>query len=235
MNTIHHVKEAPPSTGIPPTTSSAHKQGTLPPLRAQDFNKVGNLGSNVALALEALWANRLRSLLTTIGIIIGVASVVAAVSLIQGFSVNITNTITSLGSNMIIIAPGAGNNISNVGTTASSRVSSALPSSETTLSLTPADAQAINKIPDVAAVSPILSIHDQVIYGNQNRDTHIEGVNASLQQIQNWTVTQGDWFSNSDEQGAHSVAVQSIYSSLPPQARTRLARPSVFEINSSAS
>ena len=70
---------------------------------------------------------------------------------------------------MIIIAPGTGNNLANTGLTsnggvsASSRGTSALPSSQTTLSLTPDDAQAVAKIPDVTEVSPILSIQMQAI------------------------------------------------------------------------
>jgi putative ABC transport system permease protein len=135
------------------------------------------------------------------------------VSLVQGFGVNITDTIASLGTNMIIIAPGAGNNVANTGLTSSgqisvsSRVTSALPSSETTLSLTPGDAQAIKKVADVAAVSPIISADAQAVYGNQNWNTHVKGVDSSLEQIQNWTIAQGTWFSSADEQGARSVVV----------------------------
>ncbi len=240
MNTINDATRAPSATGVPGASAatSPRKQSMLPPLQKQDFDQVGKLGSNIALALEALGANRLRSLLTTIGIVIGVASVVAAVSLTQGLGANITDIIASLGSNMIIIAPGAGNNISNVSTSTSSRVSSALPSSETTLSLTPEDAQAVSKVPDVTAASPILSLHDQVIFGNRNWSTHIEGVNTSLQQIQNWTVVQGDWFSNNDEQGARSVAVlgQTAYlqlfgaSSVNPIGQTIRIRDQLFRV-----
>jgi putative ABC transport system permease protein len=193
--------------------SSTHHQEMLVPLKGKDFDRAGKLGTNFSVAVGALWVNRLRSLLTTLGIFIGVASVVSMVSLVQGFGANITDTIASLGTNMIIIAPGAGNNISNTGLTSSgqisvsSRVTSALPSSETTLSLTPADAQAVRKVADVTAVSPVISADAQAIYGNQNWNTHIRGVDTSLEQIQNWSIAQGTWFSSGDEQGARSVVV----------------------------
>src|SRR5271167_5148661 len=133
------------------------------------------------------------------------------VTLIEGVSANWTDTITGLGTNMVIIAPGTGNNLANSGVSSSggvsvsSRVTSALPAAETTLSLTPGDATAVAKLPDVTEVSPILSIRAQVIYGNQNWNTRIAGVNASLQDIQNWSLAEGAWFSTDDEQAARSV------------------------------
>jgi putative ABC transport system permease protein len=198
------------------------RRGILPVLKNGDFNRASKLLINVSVAAEALWANRLRSLLTTLGIFIGVASVVSMVSLIQGISANWSDTIASLGTNMIIVAPGTGNNLSNTGlsknggVSVSSRVTSALPPSETTLSLTPDDATAIAKIANVTEVSPILSVQMQVISGNLNWNTRVAGVSASLLDIQNWTVVQGAWFSSSDEQGARSVAVlgQTVYQQL---------------------
>jgi putative ABC transport system permease protein len=206
---------------LAPHPSPRH-HGMLPRLKKEDFDRAGKLGIDFSVAVEALSANRLRSLLTTLGIFIGVASVVSMVSLIQGISANWTDTITSLGTNMVIIAPGTGNNLANTGLSSSggvsvsSRVTSALPASETTLSLTPGDATAVAKLPDVTEVSPILSIHAQVIFGNQNWNTRIAGVNASLQDIQNWSLAEGAWFSTDDEQAARSVAVlgQTVYQQL---------------------
>src|SRR5581483_10871299 len=214
MSTLNQEREA--------STSSSRKPTILPRLKREDFERAGKLGINISIALQALAANRLRSLLTTLGIFIGVASVVSMVSLIQGVSANWTDTIASLGTNMIIIAPGAGNNLSNSGLSSnggvsvSSRVTSALPAAETTLSLTPGDATVLVKIPSVTAVSPLLSIHAQVISGNQNWNTRISGVDPGLEQIQNWTIGQGDWFSTTDEQGARTVAVlgQTVYQQL---------------------
>ncbi len=213
---------AAPPTDTPAPGSSSHVREMLPPLQQGDFDRAGKLGIDFSVALEALRANRLRSLLTMLGIIIGVFSVVSMVTLIEGVSANWTDTIASLGTNMIIIAPGAGNNIANSGLSSSggvsvsSRVTSSLPASETTLSITPGDAQALTKVPDVTAVSPILSLREQVISSNQNWSTRVAGVSESLQNIQNWSIAEGSWFSTTDKEGARSVAVlgQTVYQQL---------------------
>ncbi len=210
------------SAGTQASGLSAKERRILPPLKKEDFNRAGKLGINVSVAAEALWANRLRSVLTILGVIIGVFAVVSMVTLVGGISANWTDTIASLGSNMIIIAPGTGNNLSNSGLSSNggvsvnSRVTSALPAAETTLSLTPDDAVAIAKLPDVTVVSPILSVRAQAIYRNQNWNTRIAGVHASLQEIQNWSIAQGAWFNANDELGARSVAVlgQTVYQHL---------------------
>jgi putative ABC transport system permease protein len=222
MSTNDQGRGTSASVGTPAPGTSPKQHNILPSLKKEDFDRAGKLGINFSVAGEALWANRLRSLLTTLGIFIGVAAVVSMVSLIQGISVNWTDTIASLGTNMIIIAPGTGNNVSNSGLSSSggvsvnSRVTSALPAAETTLSLRPGDATAVAKIPDVTAVSPIISLHAQVISGNQNWNTRIAGVDASLEQIQNWTIAQGAWFTTNDELGARSVVVlgQTVYQQL---------------------
>jgi putative ABC transport system permease protein len=151
-----------------------------------------------------------------LGIVIGVAAVITALTMTQGVSTNITNTIASLGTNMIIIAPGTSNKNSGSGNWVASRASSAVSASAVTLSLTSADAQAIARIPDVAEVSPIISTNQQVIAGNQNRGTTVQGVDTSFQLIRNWSTEQGDWFSVSDDQAARLVAVlgQTVYQQL---------------------
>lgn len=192
---------------------SAQARVLLSPLSKKDYERASKFLINVSVALEALWANRLRSLLTTLGILIGISSVVGMVTLIDGVSASWLNTIASLGTNMIIIAPGTGNNSRG---SASSRGPSILPSTQTTLSLTPDDAQAVTKIPDVIEVSPTLSIQTRVITGNRNWNTRVTGVDPSLMDIQNWTIAQGSWFSTTDNQGARSVAVlgQTVYQQL---------------------
>lgn len=180
----------------PVPKASRKKRKILPPLSPRDFDRVGKLGSNLRIALEGVWANRLRSLLTTLGIFIGVAAVVAALILTQGVSASITSTITSLGTNTITIAPGA---------TRSSR--GPVTPAGTTLSLTAADATAVGKLDHVTAVSPIIATSQQVIFGNQNWNTRVQGVSPSFQSIQNWSIAEGSWSSASDEQGVRSVAV----------------------------
>ncbi len=204
------------------STPFVQPRSLLPPLTKRDYDRASKFLTNVSVAVEALWANRVRSLLTTLGILIGVTSVVGMVILLAGISVNWTDTIASLGTNMIIVAPGTNNNLANTGLSKSgevsvnSRVTSALPSSETTLSLTADDARVVATIPNVTEVSPVLSIRTQVIAGNRNWNTRVAGVDASLLGIQNWTISQGAWFSTNDAQGARSVAVlgQVVYQQL---------------------
>jgi putative ABC transport system permease protein len=190
-------QQRPASTGVtrPAQNSSRKKRGMLSPLSPRDFDRVGKLGSNISIALEGIWTNRLRSMLTTLGIFIGVAAVVAALILTQGVSANITNSITSLGTNVITISPGA------------ATVRGAVAAAGTTQSLTAADATAVSKLADVTAVSPVISVNKQVVFSNQNWNTRIEGVSPSLQTIQNWSIAEGGWFSDTDNQNARAVAV----------------------------
>src|SRR5438309_93008 len=153
------------------------------------------LGSNFRIALEALWANRVRSFLTTLGIFIGVAAVIAALTLTQGVSASINNTIAGLGTNVITIAPGAATSRGAIGGGGSSAQT-----------LTMSDATAIKKVDGVTDVSPVISVSGvQVVYSNQNWNTRIQGVDTSYQTIENWTIAQGMWFSDTDEVGAKPV------------------------------
>lgn len=193
MSTLRPQKTA--GAGDLIVSSTPPTRRNLPPLTAKDFKSGGMLGSNFRIALEALWANRVRSFLTTLGIFIGVAAVIAALTLTQGVSAQINNTIAGLGTNVITIAPGASNSRGAFG------------SSGSTESLTMSDATAIKKVDYVTGVSPVISVSAQVVYGNQNWNTRIQGVDTSYQTIENWNISQGMWFSDDDEVGAKPVAV----------------------------
>src|SRR5260370_8800490 len=102
---------------IPPTPPAKQPVGThngnalpstytIPELGGRGFRRGMMLGANFGSALEALWANRMRSLLTALGIFIGVAAVITAFTLTQGASAAINDRITALGTNLIIIFPG---------------------------------------------------------------------------------------------------------------------------------
>lgn len=167
----------------------------LPQFRGRSFKRGGMLGANFSSALEALWANRLRSLLTSLGIFIGVAAVIAALTLTQGASALINSRISSLGTNTIIISPGSSSNRGAFGVSGS------------TQSLTPGDAAALVGIPHIVGVSPILSVSDQVVYGNQNWNTRIQGVSTAFQSIQSWDMAEGTWFSGNDDIAGRPVAL----------------------------
>jgi putative ABC transport system permease protein len=153
------------------------------------------LGPNFVIAIESLLTNKLRSLLTGLGIFIGVAAVIAALTLTQGAGQFITSNISSLGLNVITVIPGA-------------RTSGgAFGGAGTTQSLTPQDVVALSKIRHVEAISPVIASTAQVVFGKQNWNTRIQGVNTAMQGIQGWDLADGVWFSDSDVTGGQPVAV----------------------------
>jgi putative ABC transport system permease protein len=153
------------------------------------------IGANFVIALEALWSNKLRSLLTALGIFIGVAAVIAALTLTQGAGAFITGSISSLGTNVITVIPSAPNTRGAFGPTG------------TTQSLTPQDAVALKNVRHVTSVSPVISLNAQVVYGKQNWNTRIQGVNTAFQDIQGWQMAEGNWFSQAEDSGGLPVAI----------------------------
>jgi putative ABC transport system permease protein len=191
VSILQSGRKAPESDLIVP----AHPpKRALPPLTLKDFSAGGMLGSNFRIALEALWSNRVRSFLTTLGIFIGVAAVIAALTLTQGVSAAINNQIAGLGTNVINIIPGASNSRGAFGGGSGQ-------------SLTSSDVTALKKVDYVTNISPVISVSAQVVYANQNWNTRIQGVSVNYQSIQNWNVAQGMWFSDNDEVGAKPVAI----------------------------
>ena len=151
---------------------------------------------SVRIALNALTANKLRSILTMLGIIIGVGAVIAMVSVGLGVKQNITNSIASLGSNMLIVMPGS-SNTGGVRSAAGSR---------TTLKYE--DAVAIkSKIKNIDYVSPTVQRSFQVVNGNQNWNTTVYGVTPEYMRIRSLAVSAGSFISLSDLTKRHRVAV----------------------------
>ncbi len=153
------------------------------------------IGANFRTALKALQTNRLRSFLTTLGVIIGVAAVVAIVTLTQGVSALLTQRLTGLGTNTLTIMPGAQSS------------NGAFGAEGTAQTLTISDVGALSKVPHVANVSPVITVGAQVIYGPRNSNTQVQGVYPSYQSLQNWQLAGGTWFSVGDELGGAPVAV----------------------------
>jgi putative ABC transport system permease protein len=185
----------PPLSPAKPQTLSYFEASSLQNFHGGRSRRGSMIGASVVIALEALWSNKLRSLLTGLGIFIGVAAVIAALTLTEGAGAFITNNISSLGTNVITVIPGA----------TTSR--GAFGGAGTTQSITPLDALALKKIRHVAAVSPIISVTAQVVYGKQNWNTRIQGVNTAFQDIQGWQMAEGNWFSEADDNGGLPVAL----------------------------
>lgn len=147
------------------------------------------------MAWASLIANKLRSLLTMLGIIIGVAAVIALVSIGNGVKQDIEDSISSLGSNLLVVLPGA------------PRTPGARSSQGSMKSLKISDYEAIAKLEGVKAASPMTNGSYVVIYQNKNWTTFVAGVNANFQDVNNWTMTSGRFFSDKNVQNRERVAV----------------------------
>jgi len=146
-----------------------------------------NLREVIRVALRALARNKMRTILTMLGIIIGVGAVICTVAIGQGASAQVQNQIQSLGTNMVMIFSGSVN------------TSGVRMGSQATKTLVVDDAQAILKsVPEVVAVSPGVFNQAQVVFGNQNWFTRIQGVSPDFLQIRNWPVTAGSSFTQRD-------------------------------------
>ena len=147
----------------------------------------------------ALSANKARSGLTVLGIVIGIASVIAMVSVGQGASSGIQSSIQSLGSNLIEVTPGAARNAGGFG--ASSGRGSAT-------TLTQADADAIqSQVQNVSALASEVSSRQQITARGTNTNTTVDGVTASYLQIRNLTMDQGSFVTDAESQSLAKVAV----------------------------
>lgn len=152
---------------------------------------------SIVIALDGLKANKLRSLLTMLGMIIGVGAVIAMVSIGLGVQQKVQNSIASLGSNLIIITPGSNSPPGGVRQAAGSNIT-----------LTNQDANSIAQhIGGVQAVAPAVSQQFQIIYGNQNWKTNVQGTTPEFLVIRNFEVEAGRFFSTQDESARSRVAV----------------------------
>jgi putative ABC transport system permease protein len=186
------------ATAEPPATSAKQVtplESLLHDFRMQKHQQRGSLmGASFSSAVEAVWANRTRSLLTILGIVIGITAVIGALTLTQGVGAFITSLILSQGANTIFIQPGA----------ASSR---GVVSKQAVQDLSEHDLLTLGKLPHVAGVTPIVFTGGQVVYGNQNWKTSVEGVSTDMQSMQDWQLAEGLWFSQPQADGAEPVAV----------------------------
>ena len=148
------------------------------------------------MAWRSLGANKLRTFLTMLGVIIGVTSVIALVSVGMGVKKNILDNISRLGSNMLIIMPGSANRGGMRGAAGS------------VITLTYDDAEAIkNKIKNVEYVSPTVQGSYQVVYGHENWNTTVTGVIPEYAAIQSLELNSGLFFSEYDVDVRNRVAV----------------------------
>ena len=148
------------------------------------------------IALHALGRNKLRSVLTALGIIIGVGSLIALISVGHGARAEVEKQVASLGKNVIQV---------KAGSITKNSVSLGMDSAN---GLTLDDAEAIkNEISDVDAVSPEVKIKAQVVAGNRNWRTEVYGNSIDYFTIRQWKTAKGEVFTEQDDRGASKVAV----------------------------
>jgi putative ABC transport system permease protein len=155
-----------------------------------------NIPSTIRISFRALRVNKMRSALTMLGIIIGVGAVIAMIAIGTGASRRIAEQISKMGSNLLIILPGA---------TTSGGVRMGSGSQPT---LTMSDAEAIQKeCSAVSNVAPVLSGVSQIVYGHQNWSTGVVGTTPDMLIIRDWPLASGRNFTLQDVKSATKVCL----------------------------
>ena len=182
------------STGVPPADLLARPPA---PIAAGSAGTVRAFALMImAAAFQALARNKMRSALTMLGVFIGVAALIAMVAIGQGANDAVRKQIESLGTNLLVVVPGA---------TTMGGMRSGQGSAST---LTVVDAEALRReAPAVGSVSYLIRQSGQVQYANQNWTTNIQGVSANYPPITNWEIASGRGISREDDMSAALVAV----------------------------
>jgi len=155
-----------------------------------------DISSTIKISFRALRVNKMRSALTMLGIIIGVGAVIAMIAVGTGASRRISEHISKMGSNLLMIVPGAT-------TTGGVRMGSG-----TQPTLTLADAEAILKESRaVSDVAPVLSGVAQVVYGHQNWSTGVVGTTPGMLNVRDWPLASGRSFTQQDVRSATKVCL----------------------------
>jgi putative ABC transport system permease protein len=158
-----------------------------------------NPRQTIRTALTALSTNKLRSSLTILGVVIGVAAVIALMALGEGTQVSVAQNIESMGTDLLFVNPGASSSQFGIRGAQGSAVT-----------LTMADAEALADTalaPSVLAVAPEVSTGVQVVAGGENTRVSIVGVTPEYEEIRNLTVAGGDFISDYDVDGRTTVVV----------------------------
>ncbi|MDP2973021.1 MAG: ABC transporter permease [Deltaproteobacteria bacterium] len=154
------------------------------------------LFASLRIALRALVANKMRSALTMLGIIIGVSAVITMIAIGSGAKQRIEEQIASMGSNLLMVQSGSATSGGFRG------------GAGTVPTLTVDDAKAIEtEIPGVKYVSPSISGVAQVVYGNQNWSTIVQGTAPEMLEIRGWLLSSGRTFTEQEFGGAAKVCV----------------------------
>ena len=156
----------------------------------------GELWENIRSAARSLLQNKLRAVLTILGILIGVGAVIAMVSVGQGATAGVTQRIQGLGSNFLTVTPG------------SASVGGVRQGFGSVPTLTIDDAEAIaGSIAGIAGVAPEMNSRQQLRYRNTNWSTVVVGTSAAYSTVRSWPVDNGAFFTDEDTKARRSVVV----------------------------
>src|SRR5712691_3870977 len=152
----------------------------------------------IRVAFRALARNKMRAALTMLGIIIGVSAVIAMVSIGQGAQASVQAQIQSIGTNLLFVSAGAQN-------TGGVRTGAGDTGTNT---LTVEDLDAIKReVPSVSMVTPAVNSRGQLVAGNMNWNTSIQGVSEQYPEVRKWTIQSGSFFTDVDVRTAGRVIV----------------------------
>ena len=164
--------------------------------RRRSIFSPGELWENLRSASRSLWQNRMRAVLTVLGILIGVGAVIAMVSVGQGATAGVQKSIEGLGSNLLTVMPG------------SASVGGVRQGFGSVTSLTFEDAEAIKaQVDSTTGVEPEMMSRQQVKYRKNNWTTSIVGTTPDYPLVRNWPLAEGSFFTSEDYRGRRSVAV----------------------------
>ena len=181
-------------TPLPSAAGRAEEADALEELRAGGIS----VGETFRIALGSLTANTLRTLLTALGIIIGVAAVVALLAIGRGSQQSITASITANGANLLTVRAGASNSGGVRGQVGEGQ------------SLTTEDARALanpQNTPDVSLVSPEYNGNGQLVAGSQNLNARITGAEAPYLEVHNLSLATGDFITEDQNSSMANVVV----------------------------
>ena len=195
--------------------SWSEKAPSEQPVKALDFidhaKRLDELWETLRMALRALRVNLLRTILTLLGIVIGVGSVVAMLAVGDGARQVVLDRIGSMGTDLLLIRPGAPNQRG---------VGNAIAT------LVPQDAEAISSLANVRAAVPELSASVTVRSGDSDYQTSATGTTADLTEIRDWPVARGSFFTHGDAARYAAVAVlgQTVVNNLFPSGADPVGR-----------
>ena len=154
-----------------------------------------NIFQSLIIALKSISGNKLRSSLTVLGIVIGVAAVIAMLGIGRGANASITSNITSNGTNLLFVSPGA------------PKTNGVAQAAGSGASLTLADATALEGANGVLAVAPEVDGRAQVVYQGLNANTRVVGATAPYLSVRNLALANGNFISDANVSGRNSVVV----------------------------